>query len=135
MLPGERLTGETLDYIADSVAHGGQVRGRRRPEPADDPGGARAMSPASSGAWGVDSEYGRLLDVLLCPPDNFRWLPTSAISKATLESGRRFDPELAARASTRELVSAYEAAGVRVPLPRARPGAALPGVRARLERR
>ena len=34
--------------------------------------------------WGADSEYGRLLDVLLCPPDNFRWLPTSAISRATL---------------------------------------------------
>ena len=27
MLPGERLTRETLDYIADSIAHGGQVRG------------------------------------------------------------------------------------------------------------
>ena len=29
-------------------------------------------------AVGADSEYGRLHDVLLCPPDNFRWLPTSA---------------------------------------------------------
>jgi arginine decarboxylase len=27
VLPGERLTRETLDYIADSVAHGGMVRG------------------------------------------------------------------------------------------------------------
>jgi arginine decarboxylase len=27
VLPGERLTGETLDYIRDSVAHGGYVRG------------------------------------------------------------------------------------------------------------
>ena len=27
MLPGERLTRETLDYIAESVSHGGQVRG------------------------------------------------------------------------------------------------------------
>jgi lysine decarboxylase len=27
VLPGERLTRETLDYIADSLAHGGQVRG------------------------------------------------------------------------------------------------------------
>jgi N-dimethylarginine dimethylaminohydrolase len=64
-------------------------------------------------AWGVDSEYGRLLDVLLCPPDNFRWLPTSAISRATLESGRRFDPEVARRQHA-EMVSAYEGAGVRV---------------------
>jgi N-dimethylarginine dimethylaminohydrolase len=62
--------------------------------------------------WGVDSEYGRLLDVLLCPPDHFRWLPTSAISRATLESGRRFDPAEAARQHA-ELVSAYEEAGVR----------------------
>jgi arginine/lysine/ornithine decarboxylase len=27
VLPGERLTGPTLDYIADSLAHGGLVRG------------------------------------------------------------------------------------------------------------
>ena len=62
--------------------------------------------------WGVDSEHGRLLDVLLCPPDNFRWLPTSAISLATLEAGHRFDPA-AARAQHAELVAAYEQAGVR----------------------
>jgi N-dimethylarginine dimethylaminohydrolase len=63
--------------------------------------------------WGVDSEYGRLDDVLLGPPDNFRWLPTSAISKATLESGAEFDGELA-RSQHRELVAAYESAGVEV---------------------
>jgi N-dimethylarginine dimethylaminohydrolase len=62
--------------------------------------------------WGVDSEYGRLLDVLLCPPANFRWLPTSAISRATLASGRAFDPALAARQHA-EMVSVYEEAGVR----------------------
>jgi N-dimethylarginine dimethylaminohydrolase len=64
-------------------------------------------------AWGVDSEYGRLTDALVGPPENFRWLPTSAISRATLEGGRRFDPETA-RAQHGELVSAYEAAGVTV---------------------
>jgi N-dimethylarginine dimethylaminohydrolase len=62
--------------------------------------------------WGVDSEHARLLDVLLCPPDNFRWLPTSEISRATLESGRRFDSE-ASRSQHAELVSVYEEAGVR----------------------
>ena len=62
--------------------------------------------------WGADSETGRLTDVLICPPDNFRWLPTSAISRETLDSGRRFDPE-AARAQHAELVSVYERAGVR----------------------
>ena len=63
--------------------------------------------------WGVDSEYGRLHDVLLCPPDNFRWRATSVISRATLASGRDFDAELTA-AQHREMVAAYESAGVRV---------------------
>jgi N-dimethylarginine dimethylaminohydrolase len=63
--------------------------------------------------WGVDSEYGRLTDVLVCPPDNFRWLPTSAISRAALDSGRRFDAA-AASAQHGELVDAYEHAGVTV---------------------
>jgi N-dimethylarginine dimethylaminohydrolase len=63
--------------------------------------------------WGVDSEHGRLLDVLVCPPDNFRWLPTSAISRATLDAGHRFDPEAAARQHA-EMVATYEAEGVHV---------------------
>jgi N-dimethylarginine dimethylaminohydrolase len=62
-------------------------------------------------AWGADSETGRLHDVLLCRPDHFRWLPTSAITKATIESGARFDAE-AAQTQHRELVAAYESAGV-----------------------
>jgi N-dimethylarginine dimethylaminohydrolase len=66
-------------------------------------------------AWGVDSEYGRLHDVLLCPPDNFRWLPTSAISRATLAGGRIFDPAEARRQHA-EMVAAYEDADVRVHL-------------------
>ena len=73
--------------------------------------------------WGVDSEHGRLLDVLVCPPDNFRWLPTSAISRATLEAGHRFDADLAARQHA-EMVAAYEAAGVGVH--RLEPDPALP---------
>lgn len=71
-----------------------------------------AVSGGPTTEWGADSEHGLLLDVLLCAPDNFRWLPTSAISRATLEGGRRFDPE-AARRQHAELVSAYEAADVR----------------------
>ncbi len=67
----------------------------------------------SAPAWGVDSEHGALLDVLVCRPDNFRWLPTSAISRATLEAGHRFDSGLAARQHA-EMVSAYERAGVAV---------------------
>src|SRR5688500_16267783 len=64
-------------------------------------------------AWGVDSEYGQLLDVLLCPPNSFHWLPTSSISRATLDAGLVFSPEDAARQHA-EMVSVYEQAGVRV---------------------
>jgi N-dimethylarginine dimethylaminohydrolase len=67
---------------------------------------------SSEPAWGVDSEYGRLLDVLLCPPDSFRWRETSAITRATLEAGHRFDPEAVTSQHT-GLVAAYEEAGVR----------------------
>ena len=58
-------------------------------------------------AWGVDSEYGRLLDVLLCPPDHFHWLPASAIARATLESGLVFSPD-DARSQHAEMVSFSE---------------------------
>ena len=66
-------------------------------------------------AWGVDSEYGLLHDVLLCRPDHFRWLPTSSISKATLASGAVFDHDLAMRQHA-EMVDAYAGAGVTVHL-------------------
>ena len=61
--------------------------------------------------FGADSETGVLKDVLLCPPDNYKWGPTSVISKATLESGRAFDPE-AASGQHADLVRAYTEAGV-----------------------
>jgi N-dimethylarginine dimethylaminohydrolase len=64
-------------------------------------------------AWGVDSENGRMLDVLVCRPDNFRWRATSAISQATLDAGHEFDAELAATQHA-ALVSAYEDADVQV---------------------
>jgi N-dimethylarginine dimethylaminohydrolase len=73
---------------------------------------ARSTRAESVAPWGVDSEYGCLRDVLLCRPDHFRWLPTSAISRATLESGLVFDPARA-RGQYAEMVSAYEEAGVR----------------------
>ena len=80
-------------------------------------------APRPEPAWGVDSEHGRLLDVLVCRPDNFRWLPTSAISRATLEGGRRFDGALARRQHA-AMVAAYEEAGVQVHF--LEPDAALP---------
>jgi arginine deiminase len=63
-------------------------------------------------AWGADSEYGRLTDVLVCRPEHYRWLKTSQISDATLESGRHFDPVLAAR-QHEDMVDCYARAGVR----------------------
>ena len=66
-----------------------------------------------SAEWGVNSEYGVLRDVLLGPPQHFKWLPTSSISKATLRRGHKLDIEAALR-QHREMTQAYEDAGVRV---------------------
>lgn len=76
-------------------------------------GRGKARPAADARPWGVNSEYGRLHDVLLCSPENFRWLPTSSISKATLASGAKFDRQLAMK-QHREMVQAYEAGGVTV---------------------
>lgn len=72
---------------------------------------AASDAPASAVRWGVSCEYGQLTDVLLCRPDNFRWLPTSSISKASLRSGLKFDHGLALR-QHQEMVDAYRSAGV-----------------------
>ena len=63
--------------------------------------------------WGIEDETSPLRDVLVGPPENFEWLPTSAISKAALAGGRSMTREDAAAAHG-EMVSAYEDAGVRV---------------------
>jgi N-dimethylarginine dimethylaminohydrolase len=49
---------------------------------------------------------------LVCPPDHFRWRPTSPISEKTLAEGRVFDGERA-RAQHAEMVATYEEQGVR----------------------
>jgi N-dimethylarginine dimethylaminohydrolase len=71
-----------------------------------------SSGPATALQWGVDSEYGRLCDVLLCPPEHYRWRATSPISQMTLDSGRTFDGALAQRQHA-EMVACYEQAGVR----------------------
>ena len=93
------------------------------------------MTKSGNGAangWGVNSEYGKLHDVLLCEPVNFKWLPTSSISKATLRSGAKFDQQLAMK-QHREMAQAYEAAGVTVHMLEPDEDAALPGLCARFE--
>ncbi len=81
-----------------------------------EPGGG---SPRSE-RWGIDSEYGRLRDVLLGSPESFRWLGEenaqySALVRETLRRGHRFDRDLALRQHA-EMVDAYRQAGVSVHL-------------------
>ena len=67
--------------------------------------------------WGIDSEYGMLRDVLLGPPEPFRWMEENAqfssIVRDTLRKGYQFDHQLALN-QHKEMVSAYETAGVTV---------------------
>ncbi len=63
--------------------------------------------------WGIEDETAPLLDVLVGPSEHFEWLPTSAISKAALASGRTLTSGDVTGAHA-ELVSAYEDAGVTV---------------------
>jgi N-dimethylarginine dimethylaminohydrolase len=63
--------------------------------------------------WNVDSETGRLTEVLVCAPDHYRWIPANAVARRTLAAGGRADPQ-GLRAQHAELVAALEEAGVRV---------------------
>src|SRR5471032_2599950 len=63
--------------------------------------------------WGIDSEYGRLIDVLLGPIDHYNWQAGNAVAQRSERVGRKFDAKLAARQHG-EMVDAYEQAGVRV---------------------
>lgn len=71
----------------------------------------RMMMTASEPRWRVDSETGVLRDVLLCPPDNYAWIPTNDIARRTLEAGGQPDAQRLA-AQFRELVDCLEGAGV-----------------------
>jgi N-dimethylarginine dimethylaminohydrolase len=42
--------------------------------------------------WTVDSETGRLTDVLLCKPTHYHWIDTNAVAHATLTTGAPADP-------------------------------------------
>jgi N-dimethylarginine dimethylaminohydrolase len=61
--------------------------------------------------WGANSDYGVLRDVLLGPPDHFRWLETSSVSKKSLRRGLPFDSAVAVKQHA-EMVDAYRSAGV-----------------------
>lgn len=64
-------------------------------------------------SWGVDSEYGCLRDLLLGPIDNYRWTPGNAVAQRSERLGLKFDAGVA-RAQYREMMAAYEQAGVNV---------------------
>jgi N-dimethylarginine dimethylaminohydrolase len=66
---------------------------------------------AASIPWGLNSETGTLRHVLLGKPDFFEWRPVSAVARQTLSQDLPFDAQRA-QAQHREMVDAYEAAGV-----------------------
>lgn len=63
--------------------------------------------------WAVSSETGTLTDVLVCPPDHYRWIPANAIARRTLGAGQQ-PSVMALKAQHGELVAALEQGGVRV---------------------
>ena len=64
-------------------------------------------------AWGVDSEYGTLRDVLLGPIDYFSWQPGNSVCQRAERVGLKFDLEVARRQYA-EMVDAYRQASVQV---------------------
>jgi N-dimethylarginine dimethylaminohydrolase len=64
-------------------------------------------------AWTVASETGPLTDVLVCPPDHYRWIPTNAIAKRTLAEAQQ-PSAMALAAQHGELVHALRQGGAAV---------------------
>jgi N-dimethylarginine dimethylaminohydrolase len=64
--------------------------------------------------WGIDSEYGRLRDVLVGPIDHFKWQAESnAVAQRTSRVGLQFDAAIA-QAQYAQMIQAYASAGVTV---------------------
>lgn len=63
--------------------------------------------------FAVTSETGWLREVLLCPPDHYRWIPTNAVARRSLAAGAQPDPRALA-AQHAELAAALHEAGVLV---------------------
>jgi N-dimethylarginine dimethylaminohydrolase len=63
--------------------------------------------------WGVDSEYGRLRDVLVGPIDHFTWQGGNAVAQRSERVGLKFDFKTA-RAQYDEMLDAYRRAEVKV---------------------
>jgi N-dimethylarginine dimethylaminohydrolase len=63
--------------------------------------------------WGVDSEYGRLRDVLVGPIDHFNWQAGNAVAQRSERVGLQFDFG-AARSQYREMLDVYRQAEVHI---------------------
>jgi N-dimethylarginine dimethylaminohydrolase len=61
--------------------------------------------------WHVESETGVLRDVLLCRPENYRWIDTNAVAHATLTAGAANNP-MRLQTQYKELEHALTQAGV-----------------------
>lgn len=65
--------------------------------------------------WGVDSEYGRLRDVLVGPIEHFAWQAGNAVAERSERVGLKFD-FATARSQYAEMLDAYRQADVQVHL-------------------
>jgi N-dimethylarginine dimethylaminohydrolase len=63
--------------------------------------------------WGLDSEYGRLRDVLIGPVDHFSWQGGNAVAQRSERVGLRFD-FATAKAQYGEMLDVYRQAGVTI---------------------
>jgi N-dimethylarginine dimethylaminohydrolase len=61
--------------------------------------------------FAVASETGRLRELLVCPPDHYRWIPTNAVARRTI-AGAAAPTRAAFAAQHAELVAALAEAGV-----------------------
>lgn len=64
--------------------------------------------------WRVSSETGVLREVLVCPPDHYRWLPTNSIARRTLSEARQGPAAAHLSAQHAELVAALREGGATV---------------------
>ena len=79
---------------------------------ADSSGGDTLVTRDDSPRWGVDSEYGRLADVMLSAPRHLELVPCNAVSIENHRNGVVCSPDIAAGQHAK-LVKALEAEGVR----------------------
>ena len=80
--------------------------------PAPQPGNQPSTQPGP--AWRLSSETTRLREVLVCPPDHYRLLPTNSFARRTLATDQQRPATANLQAQHRELVHAMEQAGVTV---------------------